>query len=145
MQLHPSIFRKAQLHPSILKKKYKLLFQPSRLSVHACVCTYVCRASVRAGATGAIAPVNFWQRVQCTRQFSDTLKWGTPERSLSNHLGVWLRRRFPENKILHPSSEIPNGGPGTYSGAQNKGSECCLNQKGVAEGKSAVTPLSSWT
>ena len=30
-----------------------------------------------------------------------------------------------------------------YSGAQNKWNECCLNQKGVAEGKSAVTPLSS--
>ena len=33
----------------------------------------------------------------------------------------------------------------TYSGGQNKGSEYCINQKGVAEGKSAVTPLSSWT
>ena len=40
---------------------------------------YSFRASVRAGAMGAIAPVNFWQRVQCTRQFSDTLKWGPPE------------------------------------------------------------------
>ena len=33
---------------------------------------------------------------------------------------------------------------GTYSGALNKRDDCCLNQKGVAEGKSAVTPLSSW-
>ena len=31
-----------------------------------------------------------------------------------------------------------------YSGAQNKRDNCCLNQKRVAEGKSAVKPLSSW-
>ena len=31
-----------------------------------------------------------------------------------------------------------------YSGAQNKRNNCCLNQKGLAEGESAVTPLSSF-
>ena len=30
----------------------------------------------------------------------------------------------------------------SYSGVQDKRDKCCLNQKVMAEGKSAVTPLS---
>ena len=52
--------------------------------------------------------------------------------SLNSH---WFKNGQPSKLKVHKRNL-------SYSGAQNKRNKCCLNQKGVAEGKSAVTPLS---